>query len=165
MSEPVRVCFVCLGNICRSPTAEGIMLQLVEQAGLSGRIEIDSAGTGGYHIGEQADPRSRAEARRRGVDLPSQARMFLPSDFARFDYVVAMDRRNLGDLLAMASDAQQEAKLHLLRSFDPASAKAGDLDVPDPYFGDGDQGFARVFDICHAGCVGLLAQIRQRHGL
>ena len=162
MSEPIRICFVCLGNICRSPTAEGIMLQLVEQAGLSGRFEIDSAGTGDYHVGERADPRSRAEARRHGVELPSRARKFVAADLERFDYVIAMDRQNRANLARLAVGDAQLAKIHLLRAFDPASAP--DAEVPDPYHG-GDQGFARVFDICHAGCTGLLQHLRQRHGL
>ena len=162
MNEPVRVCFVCLGNICRSPTAEGIMLKLVEDAGLSDAIAIDSAGTGSYHVGEPADPRSRAEALRRGIELPSRARRFVARDFDRFDYVVAMDRRNHQDLAALARGPEQTAKLHLLRAFDPASGR--ELDVPDPYHG-GDNGFVRVFDICQAGCAALLAHIRQRHGL
>jgi protein-tyrosine phosphatase len=162
MSEPVRVCFVCLGNICRSPTAEGIMLQLVEQAGLSSRIAIDSAGTGGYHVGERADPRSQAEAMRHGVPLPSRARKFMPGDFEDFEYVVAMDRRNQRDLLSLAEGPEQAAKVRLLRAFDAASGRA--LDVPDPYYGEGD-GFSRVYDICLAGCTGLLAHIRERHGL
>jgi len=162
MSEPIRICFVCLGNICRSPTAEGIMLDLVEQAGLSARIAIDSAGTGGYHVGERADPRSRAEALSRGVELPSRARKFEAADFDRFDYVIAMDRQNRSHLADLAAGDEQLGKLHLLRAFDPASAR--DADVPDPYYG-GDQGFARVFDICDAGCRGLLEHVRKRYGL
>src|SRR5882672_8273382 len=96
----VSICFVCLGNICRSPTAEGVMAKLIADAGLSSRIAIDSAGTGAYHAGERADARSRAEAISRGVELTSIARQFEQRDFDRFDYVVAMDRRNLRDLLA-----------------------------------------------------------------
>ena len=162
MSEPIRVCFVCLGNICRSPTAEGIMLHLVEEAGLTARIAIDSAGTGGYHVGERADPRSRAEALRRGIELPSRARKFVAADFERFDYVVAMDRQNHTDMEELTAVPSHLAKLHLLRAFDAASAH--ELDVPDPYYG-GVNGFARVFDICRAGCEGLLAIIRERHRL
>jgi protein-tyrosine phosphatase len=157
MSEPVRVCFVCLGNICRSPTAEGIMLKLVEDAGLSDAIAIDSAGTGGYHVGERADPRSRAEASQRGVELPSRARRFVASDFDRFDYVVAMDRKNHEDLDALAAGPEQKAKLHMLRAFDPNSAQ--DLDVPDPYYG-GDGGFETVLDMVEASCRGLLDELR-----
>jgi len=157
----IGVCFVCLGNICRSPTAEGVMQKLVEQARLEGRFHIDSAGTGAYHAGERADARSRREAQRRGLELTSIARQFERGDFTRFDYVIAMDSQNLRELRALGGDAHHD-RIHLLRSFDPASG--ADLDVPDPYYGAGD-GFARVFDICMAGCEGLLDHIRARHGL
>jgi protein-tyrosine phosphatase len=159
--SPIKLCFVCLGNICRSPTAEGVMLHLVREAGLSARFAIDSAGTGAYHAGERADPRSRAEAQSRGVDLPSIARQFTARDFDEFDYVIAMDRKNRLDLSRLANGDAQLRKLHLLRSFDP---RADDLDVPDPYYG-GDDGFARVFEICEAGCRGLLAHLRVEHRL
>jgi protein-tyrosine phosphatase len=163
VSKPeIKLCFVCLGNICRSPTAEGVMQHLIDQAGLSKRIEIDSAGTGAYHVGERADPRSRSEAMRRGVELASRARQFVVEDFDNFDYVLAMDRANHRDLEEMAMGPQHLAKLHLLRSFDAAAGR--DLDVPDPYYG-GDGGFARVYDICLAGCTGLLAYIREQHDL
>jgi len=163
VSKPeIKLCFVCLGNICRSPTAEGVMQHLIEQAGLSKRITIDSAGTGAYHVGERADPRSRSEAMRRGVELTSRARQFLVEDFDKFDYVLAMDRANHRDLEEMAMGPQHLAKLHLLRSFEPAAGR--ELDVPDPYYG-GDGGFGRVYDICHAGCAGLLAYIREQHDL
>ncbi len=155
-TAPISVCFVCLGNICRSPTAEGIFLQLVEQAGLSDRFVIDSAGTGASHVGEKADPRSREYAESRGIPLPSISRQFVAGDFDRFDYVIAMDGRNHRDLERLA-DADQRAKLHMLRSFD--ANLRGSLDVPDPYYGGGD-GFARVFNMCQAGCQGLLAHIR-----
>lgn len=158
---PIRVCFVCLGNICRSPTAEGIMLHLLREAGLSQRFTIDSAGTGAYHVGEPADSRSAVEALRRGVELPSRARQFTAQDFDRFDYVIAMDRRNQRDLARLARGGADEAKIHLLRSFD--ERKGSDLDVPDPYYGEGD-GFARVFEICEAGCRGLLARLRVEAG-
>ena len=163
MSQPeIKLCFVCLGNICRSPTAEGVMQDLIDKAGLSGRITIDSAGTGAYHVGERADPRSRAEALRRGVELKSRARQFMVEDFDKFDYVLAMDRGNHRDLEELALGPNHLAKLHLLRSFDAAAGR--ELDVPDPYYG-GDGGFARVYDICHAGCAGLLAHIRKEHKL
>jgi protein-tyrosine phosphatase len=158
---PIRLCFVCLGNICRSPTAEGVMLHLVREAGLDDRVVIDSAGTGAWHAGERADPRSRAEAQSRGVDLPSVARQFTARDFDAFDYVIAMDRKNRVDLGRLAVSDAHERKLHLLRSFDPG---ADGPDVPDPYYG-GDDGFARVYDICEAGCRGLLAHLRKEHGL
>jgi protein-tyrosine phosphatase len=138
------------------------MLHLLSEAGLSQRFTIDSAGTGAYHVGEPADARSAAEARRRGVELPSRARQFTTTDFDRFDYVVAMDRRNQRDLARLARTAADEAKIYLLRSFD--ERKGADLDVPDPYYGEGD-GFARVFDICEAGCRGLLARLRAEAGV
>ncbi len=152
----IRVCFVCLGNICRSPTAEGIFLHLVKEAGLSDQFEIDSAGTGGYHVGEEADPRSFATARGRGVHLPSRARKFVASDFARFDYVLAMDVENQRHLLALAPDDAARTRVHLLRSFDADSPEGAG--VPDPYYGNGD-GFERVFDICHAACRSFLAHV------
>jgi protein-tyrosine phosphatase len=170
-TAPLRLCFVCLGNICRSPTAEGVMKQLALDAGLSERLWIDSAGTGAYHEGEPADSRSRAEAKRRGVELTSISRQFKASDFDAFDYVLAMDRRNFRDLQQLARGPAQLGKLHLFRSFD---AGAGDqLDVPDPYNEPsydprtllGYDGFARVYEICQAGCDGLLAHLRRTHGL
>ena len=149
-----------MGNICRSPTAEGVFIDLVEKAGLAHRFVIDSAGTSAYHGGSPADPRSRDHAESRGIQLHSISRMFRAADFERFDYVIAMDSRNHNDMERLATVAQR-AKLHMLRSFDPAATAkgGGGLDVPDPYYGSGD-GFARVFDICVAGCVGLLAHIR-----
>jgi protein-tyrosine phosphatase len=162
MTNPIRLCFVCLGNICRSPTAEGVMKQLASDAGLSDRLFIDSAGTGAYHEGERADPRSRAEALRRGVELTSVARQFRADDFDAFDYVLAMDRQNRQDLQRMARDPAHLGKLHLLRSFEVR--KSSDLDVPDPYQG-GASGFAAVYDICVAGCSGLLEHLRRTHAL
>jgi protein-tyrosine phosphatase len=161
VSDPavIRVCFVCLGNICRSPTAEGVMLKLVADAGLQQRLTVASAGTGAYHVGEPADRRSSAEARSRGIELTGRARQFEQAHFDDYDYVVAMDSRNLKFLKRMARHPEDHAKLALLRSFD---AMASDHDVPDPYFEDN---FDVVFDICHAGCTGLLAHIRAQHGL
>jgi protein-tyrosine phosphatase len=158
----LRVSFVCLGNICRSPTAEAVMRHLVKEAGLEGRIGIDSAGTGSWHVGEPRDTRSAAVGRQRGIPLSGTARQWKRPDFARFEYVLAMDRQNHRDLLRLAPDEAARAKVHLLRSFDP-EAEAG-AEVPDPYFG-GPDGFERVFDICEAACRGLLAHIRRVHGL
>lgn len=158
----VRVCFVCLGNICRSPTAEGVFQHRVAEAGLLDVIAIDSAGTAAYHAGERADARSRWEAERRGVDLGSIARQFVPADFRRFDYVLAMDRSNLRNLRGLKHAASFPGTLDLFRRFDPASAD--DAEVPDPYYG-GPDGFADVFDLCDAAAVGLLAHIRRQHGL
>ena len=155
----LSVCFVCLGNICRSPTAEGVMRALVREAGLSSRIVIDSAGTGAWHAGEPADARARAAARARGIELTSTARMFVRSDFERFDYVLAMDRANLRELRQLARGPEEHARLHLFRSFDPAAPV--DAEVPDPYYG-GPEGFNEVLDICERGCRGLLAHLRAR---
>ncbi|MCP4038518.1 MAG: low molecular weight phosphotyrosine protein phosphatase [bacterium] len=158
----IRVCFVCLGNICRSPTAEGVMRKLVNEAGLADAIEIASAGTAGYHAGEKPDPRSREEAVRRGVRLESRARQFKAGDFRRFDYVLAMDGENLSDLQNLSDGSSPHAALSLLRSFDPAEPRG--QDVPDPYYG-GERGFERVYDICEAACRGLLRHITEERGL
>ena len=161
-SSKVRVSFVCLGNICRSPTAQAVMRRLVLEAKLEDRIEVDSAGTGDWHVGESRDRRSAAVGKRRGSPLFGVARQFKTSDFSRFDYVLAMDRQNLAGLLRLAPDEEARAKVALLRSFDPQSEP--DADVPDPYYG-GAEGFDRVFDICEAACRPLLARIRATHGL
>jgi protein-tyrosine phosphatase len=158
----VRLCFVCLGNICRSPTAEAVMRARVREAGLTDRIRIDSAGTGDWHVGEPADARACAAARARGVELTGTARAFGHADFARFDYVLAMDRSNQRALQQLARSAAERAKIHLFRSFDP-TAPAG-ADVPDPYFG-GPGGFDEVLDICERACRGLLEHLRARHEL
>lgn len=158
----LRLCFVCLGNICRSPTAEGIMLHLVTQSGLSDHVEIDSAGTGGYHVGERPDRRSLQTARTRGVPLPSRARQWIASDFARFDLILAMDADNRADLLQLAPDQEARDKVLLLRSFDPEAPP--DAPVPDPYYG-GPEGFEEVFDVCEAACRGLLAHLRKAYAL
>jgi protein-tyrosine phosphatase len=154
-----RILFVCLGNICRSPTAEGVMRALVATAGLEDVIEIDSAGTGAWHVGSPPDERATAEAGTRGVVLEGSARQVRTTDFKDFDLLIAMDSANRRDLRALAQGDQERAKVRLLREFDPASAGSDDLDVPDPYYGAGD-GFATVFDLVHAACEGLLAQIQ-----
>jgi protein-tyrosine phosphatase len=159
-TAPIRICFVCLGNICRSPTAEGVMKHLVSEAKLDHRFFIDSAGTGAYHQGERADARSRAAAEQRGFELTSRARQFKAKDFDAFDHVIAMDTRNQRDLLRLAASDDQRDKVQLFRSFERG---ASSLDVPDPYLGE--DGFGEVLDICIAGCRGLLAQLRARHGL
>ncbi len=155
----MRVLFVCLGNICRSPTAEGVMASLLSESRLDGEVELDSAGTGGWHAGAPPDERATAAAARRGIALAGAARRVRVADFADFDLVVAMDRENRDDLLALAPDAAARAKVRLLREYDPASVEAGDLDVPDPYYG-GPDGFERVLDVVVAGCRGLLDDVR-----
>jgi protein-tyrosine phosphatase len=151
----IRICFVCLGNICRSPTAEAVMRHLVEEAGLSSRVLVDSAGTAAYHAGEAPDARSAAAARRRGVQLGGVARQFLPEDFRRFDYVLAVDGSTLSELRALPLSDECE-HLELLMSFDSQSRPGAE--VPDPYYG-GTDGFERVLDLCEAACSGLLARL------
>jgi len=159
---PVRICFVCLGNICRSPTAEAAMRRLVHAAELAAEIEIDSAGTGAWHVGEPPDTRARAAGKRRGLELRGRARKVVLEDFERFEYVIAMDRSNLNDLHQLAPNDDAKRKLELLRNYDPEAPR--DAEVPDPYYGGGD-GFERVIDICEAACRGLLQHIRDRHGI
>jgi low molecular weight protein-tyrosine phosphatase len=158
----VRVLFVCLGNICRSPTAEGVMRALAVEAGVDHRIEIDSAGTGSWHVGHPPDVRATAAAARRGIELAGAARRVEPSDLDRFDLVIAMDRDNLAELRRMAGDSGHGEKLALLRQYDEAAAAAGELEVPDPYYG-GEDGFDLVLDVVTAGCRGLLLEIAEQH--
>ena len=161
-----RVCFVCLGNICRSPQAEGIFLDLVRRAGLQDRVEVDSAGTGAWHVGEPADPRTLAASRRHGIELPSRARQFAAGDLDRFDLVLALDAANLGNLKRLEAEQRVRsgqpvrAELRLLRAYDP---DADDPSVPDPYAGSGD-GFERVFQMCRVACERLLVDVRGRLG-
>jgi protein-tyrosine phosphatase len=157
--DPLRLLFVCLGNICRSPTAEATMRALVREAGLEREVELDSAGTGAWHAGSAPDERATAAAARRGIALEGSARRVRAEDFDDFDLILAMDLSNLEELRRMAPSEDARAKVRLLREFDPASAETGDLDVPDPYYGDGD-GFEHVLDHVQAACSGLLAQVR-----
>jgi protein-tyrosine phosphatase len=155
---PFGVLFVCLGNICRSPTAEGTMRALVSEAGLDQEIELDSAGTGAWHVGSAPDERATAAAAGRGIAIAGTARRVRAEDFEDFDLILAMDVSNLDELRRMAPSEDGRAKVRLLREFDAASAATGELDVPDPYYGEGD-GFERVLDHVQAACAGLLAQI------
>jgi protein-tyrosine phosphatase len=158
----LRLCFVCLGNICRSPIGEGVMRHLLQNAGLADRVEVDSAGTAGYHSGEPPDARARAAGRRFGVELGGRARQFKRADFERFDYVLAMDRSNFEDLGELAGDAALRQRLFLLRSFDSASPAGAS--VPDPYYGE-DEDFDDVVRICLAACTPLLERLRHEHHL
>ena len=155
MADKQRVLFVCLGNICRSPLGEGIFRHLVDDAGLTDRFHIDSAGTGAWHAGEPPDPRSRSVAERNGVSLDGQtARKVRFEDFFEFDLVLAMDRQNLADLHAECPHDDRR-KVMLLRQFDP---EKGD-DVPDPYYG-GARGFDDVYAMVHRCCQALLDELR-----
>ncbi|HYC57640.1 MAG TPA: low molecular weight protein-tyrosine-phosphatase [Candidatus Binatia bacterium] len=153
----VRVLFVCLGNICRSPTAEGVFRAQVRDAGLEHAIQAESAGTHAYHVGEGADPRSVRAARYRGYDLSAHsARRVAPRDFEDFDYVVAMDRENLRNLRAMQEAAGGKARVCLLKEFSP---QVQFEEVPDPY-SRAESGFELVLDIIEEGGRGLLEHIR-----
>lgn len=157
----VKVLFVCMGNICRSPTAQGVFEHLVSSAELSDAIEIDSAGTYAYHIGEPPDERARAAAQKRGIDLGKQrARRVAEPDFQEFDYVLAMDRDNYDELLSLCPSGHAD-KLRLFLEFAP---QLGVQEVPDPYYG-GITGFERVLDLIEQASHGLLAEIRKQHGV
>ncbi len=153
----VKVLFVCLGNICRSPTAEGLFRDLVRRHGLDDRIAIDSAGTGAWHVGSAPDKRAQAAALRRGIDISGlRARQARREDFERFDYVIAMDRENHRDLRHLCPPGRED-RLHLFLDFAPDT---GTRDVPDPYYG-GRQGFEHVHDLVERASAGLLDRIRQ----
>ena len=154
---PKSVLFVCMGNICRSPSAEAVFLAKVQAAGLSDEITCDSAGTLGYHSGSRADSRMRAAAARRGYSLESIARQVRPEDFERFDAIIAMDDENYEHLAAM--QARQGGKAKLCRMCD--FGNHGATEVPDPYYG-GQNGFERVLDILEDACEGLLRDVREQ---
>ncbi len=154
-----KVLFVCMGNICRSPTAEGVFRHLVEGEGLGGQIMVDSAGTHAYHVGEPPDRRAQAAARRRGVDLSRQrARKAKSGDFKQFDYVLAMDRDNHAELAAICPPGEE----HRLKLFLDFAPELDTGDVPDPYYGGG-RGFEVVLDMVEKASQGLLDHIRQNH--
>ena len=155
---PFRVCFVCSGNICRSPTAEAVLRRQLAEAGLAERVEVDSAGIGDWHVGRGADHRAAVALRQRGYPAwEHRARQFQPSDFGDRDLVVALDAGHERILRRLAPTAADRAKVRLLRSYDPAAD--GQLDVPDPYYG-GPDGFERVLDLVEAACRGLVADVR-----
>ncbi|KMZ72404.1 putative Low molecular weight protein-tyrosine-phosphatase [Zostera marina] len=163
-SEPYSILFVCLGNICRSPAAEGVFRSLVSERGLDSRFNIDSAGTIGYHEGNPADPRMRAAAKKRGIEITSNSRPIRPSDFSEFDLILAMDKQNKEDILSayqswsfkdttFPKNAQKKVKL--MCSY---CKKHSETQVPDPYYG-GPQGFEKVLDILEDACVSLLDSV------
>lgn len=161
MSRPVRVLFVCLGNICRSPLAEGVFRDKVRAAGLSDRIEIDSAGTGAWHAGEPPDRRMIATARGHGVDLSEQrARQFVDTDLADFDHILAMDKSNLHDILYLDEGEDFGQRVTLFRQWDP---EPGTYEVPDPYYG-GPEGFEDVYRIVDRTAENLLAGLQAHYG-
>ena len=150
-----RLLFVCLGNICRSPAAEGVFLHLIAQAGLEDRFVVDSAGTGGWHVGNPADRRMRAAAERRGIHLPSRARQIELADFSNFDRILTMDDDNLRAVRSLAGELGARSDLALVEPMTSHCRRFGDKEVPDPYYG-GEQGFEHVLDLLEDACSGLL---------
>jgi protein-tyrosine phosphatase len=154
----VKVLFVCMGNICRSPTAHGVFRHLVQQAGLEKQIEIDSAGTHAYHVGEPADKRSSATAKQRGIDLSDlRARQVTSEDLYEYDYVLAMDNANLAGLLALSTPDTR----HKIQRFLSYSPELTEQEVPDPYYG-GTDGFNHVFDLVQTASEALLRHIQEQ---
>jgi protein-tyrosine phosphatase len=159
--KQIHVLMVCMGNICRSPLAHGLFETLVEREGLSDVIVVDSAGTHAYHVGEPPDPRSQQTAQRHNIDLGQQrARRVSRDDFNRFDYILAMDHDNYNNLINSAPKDQQH-KVHLFLEFAP---QRREREVPDPYYG-GHDGFEHVYELVEAAAMGLLADIRGKHGV
>lgn len=150
----MKVLFVCLGNICRSPAAEGVFLHILEERGLSEHFIVDSAGTSSFHVGERADSRMREHALKRGIELPSRARQFVQEDFNNFDAIIVMDDSNYQNCLKLASSAEEKQKVLKMAEFCPES---GLSEVPDPYYG-GAQGFEQVLDMVQEGCENLLVK-------
>jgi len=156
------VLFVCLGNICRSPAAEGVFLHQLAQAGLEGAFQVDSAGTGGWHVGHPADARMRAAAGRRGIALPSRARQIEPGDLQRFAHILTMDADNLAVLQRL--EAQTRASRAHIRPLVEHCRSLRASEVPDPYYG-GEDGFEGVLDLLEDACSGLLEDLLRLHPL
>jgi low molecular weight protein-tyrosine phosphatase len=157
----INVLFVCMGNICRSPSGEAVMNKFIKRSGLTNEIGCDSAGTIAHHEGEQADTRMKRHALNRGFRLISIARRFRNVDFDNFDYIIAMDRENYNDLHSFDREKKYKDKIHLMTDF----AKNGKYsEVPDPYYG-GPEGFEKVLDILEESCEGLLEEIKKKLSL
>lgn len=155
----ISVLFVCLGNICRSPTAEGVFRKLIHESGLQDNVKIDSAGTGGWHVDKAPDPRAIAAAHNRGIDITDlRARQVTRSDFGEFDYILAMDSNNLSDLQRLSSDLDKKGQLRLFLDY---AASIPEKEVPDPYYTEA-QGFEEVLDLVEAGSRGLIRAIQQQ---
>jgi protein-tyrosine phosphatase len=158
-SKPFEICFVCLGNICRSPLAEGVFQALINDQGFENQIIIHSSGTGNWHVGASPDARMQATARNKGIQLTSRAQQIEAGDIRRFDLILAMDQSNLETMQYLCSPEMAAKKLRLFRSFDPEAD--GDLDVPDPYYGR-DDGFEHVFQIVHRTCPPILEYVKSQ---
>lgn len=157
--KKVRVLFVCLGNICRSPLGAAILKKKVSTHGLDGQVEVDSCGTSNYHIGDNADPRTVANALRNGVPIEHRARQLLESDLERFDYIFAMDRSNYENIRRLSNGHVARQKVRLMREFDPV---AGEGEVPDPYHG-GEDDFQEVFDILDRSTTHFVAYLKEKY--
>ena len=155
--NPYKLCFVCLGNICRSPTAEGLFIHKVKEAGLEQYFYIDSAGTAAYHVGNGANSKSQATANKHGIHLPSRARKFEYQDFKEFDLVLVMDEENFSNIRNLDRKNRFNHSVKLMRDFDPTPE---DGSVPDPYYG-GLQGFENVFQILGRSCEALLNELKE----
>jgi protein-tyrosine phosphatase len=156
VKTPYRIVFVCLGNICRSPMAESVLADRLARRGLARDVEVTSAGTGGWHVGNGADRRAVTALNGRGYRTAHRARQFRSADFVDFDLVVALDEDNERDLRRLAPDAHEAAKIRLLRSFDPAAD--GDVTIPDPYYGSPED-FEEALDLIEAACDGLVGWV------
>lgn len=152
------VLFICLGNICRSPAAEGIFKYLVEEQGLDHQFLIDSAGIGGWHIGQLPDPRMRQCGVRHGYRFESRARQFSKSDFSRFDHIIVMDAENYRDVTSMASSEEEKSKVSFMTDYCTRHKDA--TSVPDPYYG-GPRGFDLVIELLEDACLGLLERLKE----
>ena len=159
MKQPCKILFVCLGNICRSPSAEGVMKYLVEKAGLESDFSIDSAGILSYHQGELPDSRMRAHAIRRGYDLIHRSRPVRTEDFYNFDLIIGMDDRNIEDLKDRAPSPEEWKRIHRMTEYCTKFMQADH--VPDPYYG-GVEGFEYVLDLLEDACAGLLTHLTGR---
>ncbi|MCP5558613.1 MAG: low molecular weight phosphotyrosine protein phosphatase [Verrucomicrobiaceae bacterium] len=157
MSSEFRLLFVCLGNICRSPAAEGVMRHFVEENGLASSVHIDSAGTAGWHTGKRADERMRAAALARGYDLASRARQLKAEDLLSFDLVLVMDEENLRDARALDPQSLYTEKVKLFCDF---CTDHSERQVPDPYYG-GEEGFEKVLDLLEDGCRNLITFVKR----
>lgn len=152
----IRVCFVCMGNICRSPLAEGVFRHLATEAGVNKNYHIESFGIGAWHVGEEPDPRSQGVALAHGIHLTSRAQQFRPPDFERFDHVLALDETIAADLHRLASEAANLSKIRLLRPYDPWAE--GNRNVPDPYYGT-QEGFEVTYQMIYRACRTLLQEL------
>ncbi|MFC2083903.1 low molecular weight protein-tyrosine-phosphatase [Bacteroidota bacterium] len=157
----IKILFVCMGNICRSPSAEGIMKKIIKKEGLHEKIKCDSAGTIDYHEGESADPRMIEHAEKRDYQLDSIARQIIYEDLIDFDYIITMDRENYNDVISLDLSGKNNHKVSLMTDY---CSKCKDKDVPDPYY-SGREGFELVLNILEDSCWGLLKHLRSKHSL